>query len=320
MKEISKMLFKSSPLNPLNYYIHGVSFYMKREDLLPKYFGGNKVRILASIFSEIGIQDITRVVSFGSRHSNHIRVLAAMMFERGIPCDLIILDDESKKSITEGNELLATLYNANIHFCPSNEAREYIDSHLCNLKRQGEKALFIPGGGHSADGANGYVLAVDEIIDQTRGLDIDCIFLPTGTGTTQTGLIFGSKLRNCDVKIIGVTVARSPERCKKEIGSLLNELNKRYDTELSFNDDDIEVIDNSEKPYGAIDKDIVDTIRAVAKSDGIVLDPIYNAKTFWKMERLIEDKEYFSYKNILYLNTGGTPNIFTKGFSEALRQ
>lgn len=298
----------------------GKQIYVKREDLLPKYFGGNKVRILASIFSEIDIQDITRVVSFGSRHSNHIRVLAAMMFERDIPCDLIILDDESNKSITEGNELLAILYNANIYFCPSNEAREYIDSHLCNLKKQGEKVLFIPGGGHTVDGANGYVLAVDEITNQTHGLDIDCIFLPTGTGTTQAGLIFGSKLRNWHVKIIGVTVARSPERCRKEIRSLLTELNKNYDKQFPFYDDDIEVIDNSEKPYGVIDKDIVDTIRAVAKSDGIVLDPIYNAKTFWKMKSLIKDKEYSSYKNILYLNTGGTPNIFTKDFSEALRQ
>jgi len=309
-----------SPITLLDDHGFWRRLFVKREDLLPKYFGGNKVRILASIFSEIDIQDITRVVSFGSRHSNHTRVLAAMMFERDIPCDLIILEDKIEESIAEGNELLATLYNANIHFCPSNEAHEYIDSHLCNLKKQGEKALFIPGGGHTVDGANGYVLAVDEIIDQTRGLDIDCIFLPTGTGTTQAGLIFGSKLRNWDVKIIGVSVARSPERCKKEIRSLLNELNKRYDTEFSFNDDDIEVIDNSEKPYGAIDKDIVDTIRAVAKSDGIVLDPIYNAKTFWKTERMIKDKEYSSCKNILYLNTGGTPNIFTKNFSEALRQ
>lgn len=293
---------------------------MKREDLLPKYFGGNKVRILASIFSEIDIQDITRVVSFGSRHSNHIRVLAAMMLERDIPCDLIILDNKNNKSIAEGNELLAILYNANIYLCPSSEARKYIDSHLYNLKKQGEKVLFIPGGGHTVDGANGYVLAVNEIIDQTGGLDIDCIFLPTGTGTTQAGLIFGSKLRNWHVKIIGVTVARSLERCKKEIKDLLTELNKRYDTEFSFNDDVIEVIDNSEKPYGAIDKDIVDTIRAVAKSDGIVLDPIYNAKTFLKMTSLLQKREYSTYKNILYLNTGGIPNIFTRSFMEALGQ
>ena len=62
----------------------------------------------------------------------------------------------------------------------------------------------------------GYIDATQEIMEQIDG-KIDAIFVPCGTGTTQSGLIVGAG----NIPVYGISVARSVEHCKKEISALL---------------------------------------------------------------------------------------------------
>ena len=76
-----------------------------------------------------------------------------------------------------------------------------------------------------------------------------------------------------------------------------------------FNNYKYNVIDNDGTKYGKQSESCKAVARELANLDGIFLDPIYNAKAFDGMLRYI--KKTSKYKNVLYINTGGTPNIFT---------
>ena len=135
-------------------------------------------------------------------------------------------------------------------------------------------------------------------------MSFDAIFLPTGTGTTHAGLLYGF----ADTPIYGVTVARSVERCKSEIKNLLCEMQKVDGRTVGNWDEKIHVLENSGMQYGKQDERLDVLRKEVAKSDGVFLDPIYNAKAFYGMKQFLEKN--MSFQNVLYVNTGGSPNIF----------
>lgn len=86
--------------------------------------------------------------------------------------------------------------------------------------------------------------------------------MPSGTGTTQAGLVYG--LKNVDVEVIGITVARTVKRCMEEIESLLDSLQESGGVTNCIN-----IIDNMHTPYGVLSEKIVKISAAVSKTDGI---------------------------------------------------
>ena len=196
--------------------------------------------------------------------------------------------------------------NVKIFFCKTDEAHEFIDYHLKQQNGAGASCYWIPGGGHTPIAALGYVDAGREIINQLQGkkVVIDAAFVPCGTGTTQTGLLGSIK----EFPVYGITVARTVDRCRHEISSLLEDM-KRLGFIDSFSREQIHVL-NMEKKYGEIDLEIQCTIEKVLATDGIILDPVYNAKCFLRMVKFLKENNKF--ENVLYINTGGTPNIFER--------
>lgn len=148
-----------------------------------------------------------------------------------------------------------------------------------------------------------YEDAMKEVLLQAEQMEVafDAVYLPTGTGTTHAGVLYGLQDYSCDV--FGVTVARDKERCRDEIMMLLNQ----YDA-MNKLESRIHVLDNVNLKYGEKNESLLSVVKVLAHTDGIVLDPIYNAKGFWGMLQHMENKQY---RNVLYINTGGSPNIFS---------
>ena len=65
------------------------NLYIKREDLIPYSFGGNKARKGLLFFKEIDKGGYDCVVTYGSSHSNHCRIIANMAAARKMKCYLI---------------------------------------------------------------------------------------------------------------------------------------------------------------------------------------------------------------------------------------
>lgn len=305
-----QLISTQTPIIKLTDTIGSTSIYMKRDDLIPFYFGGNKVRLYEYIAADAIANNAEKIITFGSQYSNHIRVTAAVSSFLGMECDIIIINDKTGSNV-EGNELLIDLIGANKYFCSSRNAREYIDEHLLTQRAKGINYYFVPGGGHTPIATMAYSDLMGEILEQSNQMKIkfDAIFLPVGTGTTHAGLVHGKGRFNCNSEIFGITVARECLRCKKEVAEMLKGIREIELKNPSVQLTEVNILDNEDIAYGEIDDRIINTMKTIARSDRVVLDPIYNSKSFYIMKKFLSENQ--GYSNVLYLNTGGTPNLFT---------
>lgn len=273
--------------------------FIKREDFIPYSFGGNKARKGQRFFKEIDAGGYDSVVTYGSSHSNHCRVISNMAAERGIKCIIVGPDEVSEKTF---NSQMMRIFGAEIVIVPVEKVHETINKKIEDLKNAGYKPYFIPGGGHGNIGTEAYVQCYEEI----RRQKFDYIFFATGTGTTHAGLVCGKLKYGDDVQIVGISIARRNPHGRQVVLDSIREYwgdDKRADEAVVFVDDYIC------EGYGRACAEVVKTIEDVLMNYGIPMDSTYTGKAFWGMKKYIE-KHKIEDKNILFIHTGGTPLFF----------
>ena len=285
--------------------------YIKRDDLIPYSFGGNKARKGVLFFEEIDKGNYTYVVTYGSSHSNHCRIIANMAAARKIPCIIIGPDEISDATY---NSKLMELFGAEIILVPVEDVHDTIDNTLNRLRNQGENPFFILGGGHGNIGTHAYVGCYEEIkkYERTSGMFFDYIFLASGTGTTQAGLVCGQIINRDNRKIVGISIARKNPRGRdvviESVRDYLCEISCATEEETiqseTFFDDNY-----TGDGYGAENADIKDTITSTMIKYGIPLDATYTGKAFFGMKQYLADNGVEG-KRILFIHTGGTPLFF----------
>lgn len=292
----------------LNLSINRNDFYIKRDDLLPISFGGNKARKAILFFNDIERTKSDCVVTYGSSSSNHCRIISNIAASKGLSCYIISPLETSKPTY---NSKMIDLFGAKIVRCSVSEVKETIDKQIIELKNKGFKPYFIPGGGHGNLGTQAYVNAYEEIKNYERqtGIYFDYIFHASGTGTTQAGLVCGKLLNNDEKKIIGISIARkNPYGGQVVLDSVNSYLESISMEPISI--DDIDFIDDYILDgYGTYNEKITNTIKEILIKEGIPLDTTYTGKAFWGMKEYIK-KNDIKGKNILFIHTGGTPLFF----------
>lgn len=283
----------------------GNHLFIKREDLIPFSFGGNKARKAQLFFNAIDEGGYDCVVTYGSGSSNHCRVVANECCRRGMKCFIISPEEASE---TTFNSQMMELFGAEITTVPVIEVHDSIEKKIGELKVAGKRPYFIEGGGHGNIGTEAYVQCYQEIKQQEKELGVyfDYIFFASGTGTTQAGLVCGQILDGDNRKIIGISIARKNPRGRNvvldSIRSFLGD---------SASEDEIQektiFIDDYTTGYGKEDSRVKQTIEMVLKNYGIPLDATYTGKAFMGMSEHIDG---INNKNVLFIHTGGTPLFF----------
>ena len=282
--------------------INGNSIYIKREDLIPYSFGGNKVRKAFRYFQEIDNGEYDCIVTYGSASSNHCRIVANMAAERNLPCYIISTAGDEKSL----NRFLTKRFGASISVCRVEEVSGLINTTLIELKNLGKKPYFIPGGGHGNKGTEAYDLVYDEIkkYEKKNHINFDFIFHASGTGTTQAGLICGTERYHDNKKVVGISIARKNPYGRNVIIKSIKEYLG------SCNGETVLFIDKYIcGGYGKYNQQVNDTIHEMMKNHGIPLDPIYTGKAFAGMIEYLKDNEIRG-NTILFIHTGGTPLFF----------
>lgn len=286
--------------------------YVKREDMIPYSFGGNKARKALLFYKEIDNGGYDYVVTYGSSHSNHCRVVANMAAERNLPC--LIIGPQEVSDATY-NSYMMELFGARIITVPVDEVSKTIDDKLSDLKEQGYNPYFIIGGGHGNIGTQAYVDCYNEIaaFEKEQGIKFDYIFFASGTGTTQAGLVCGQLLSGDDRKIVGISIARKNPRGRDvvidSIKDYLKEIAGKDISDKEIQDKTIFIDDYTGDGYGIDNTDISDTIKKSLKQYGMPLDSTYTGKAFWGMEDYLR-KNNLTDKTVLFIHTGGTPLFF----------
>ncbi|PUA32529.1 MAG: hypothetical protein B7O98_07725 [Zestosphaera tikiterensis] len=292
----------------------GVNLLIKRDDVMELALGGNKVRKLEFILADALSKGADVLITRGAIHSNHARLTAAAARKAGLEAHLVLTPPGSKEVI-QGNLLLDSLLGAKITYVENGEDADAVMERIAEeLKSSGRRPYIIPAGGASEYGVLGYALAALEIIQQTLALNVrpKYIIHTTGTGATQAGLILGLKALGVDdVKVIGISNGRKASEEQARVLKLVNQASKAFNIEVKVTSDDVIVYDDYVfGGYGVITKEVVDTMKYVARTEGLILDPVYTAKGMYGLIDLIHKGEIRRNENVVFIHTGGSPITF----------
>lgn len=285
----------------------GNRLYIKRDDLIPYSFGGNKARKGLLFFEEIDKGGYDCVVTYGSSHSNHCRIISNMAAARNMPCYLIEPEEVSDSTF---NSKFMEVFGAETITVPVDKVHDTIEEKLEFLKIEGRKPFFIPGGGHGNIGTEAYVQCYDEIkaYEAEQKIYFDYIFFASGTGTTHAGLVCGQIKHKDNRKIVGISIARKNPRGRNVVIESIKEY--MPETENSeIQEKTIFIDEYIGDGYGKESTKIEDTIKSTMIKYGLPMDSTYTGKAFLGMQKYIESQEIKG-KNILFIHTGGTPLFF----------
>src|SRR5688572_5695405 len=189
-----------TPLQPLPRLSEALGnraeLWVKREDVGPIAFSGNKLRNLEFLLGAALAESADAIVTSGRRWSNHCRLTAAAAGLLGLEVHLVISGPRVARS---PNLELIELFGGIIHQAETDgrdEREATVNATAADLRARGRKVVVIPVGGSGATGAWGQVLAALEVAEQANALGFatDAIVLPSASGGTQAGLVVGSAL------------------------------------------------------------------------------------------------------------------------------
>ena len=261
-------------------------------------------------FEDIEKGDYDCVVTYGSGQSNHCRIVANLAASMQMECKIISPEEDYKETF---NSKIFSICGAETVFSPLSEVSKTIENTLSKLKNKNRNPYFIMGGGHGNLGTQAYVDCYSEIseYENKNNLVFDYIFLASGTGTTQSGLVCGQKLqKHQNRKIVGISIARNKDKGVPIILGGINDYMSEMGKHENINNDDIIFIDDYILGgYGKYNETITDVIKKLIITSGIPFDTTYTGKAFNGMLRYLAD-HFIKNKNILFLHTGGTPLFF----------
>lgn len=307
----------------------GFDIHVKRDDQTGLAFGGNKARKLDYMMADVKDQGADCVVTWGGLQSNWCRQVAAAATRLGLRSYLALFKGPAAPAGYDGNLLLDALFDAEIRMFEAGDienmlefsnVRHVIEPIVSRLRSEGMTPYIAPIGGSLMEGsmagpwgALGYVEAAVEIAEQARGLKakFDSIVLATGSAGTQAGLLAGVRLLLPDTRVVGISVYGNSETVSGYVREIGNRVLKEIGDSDKLRDRDIIVIDDYiGEGYGVFNSQVGGAIRMLARSDGVLLDPVYTGKAMAGMVDLVDNGYFSEGESILFLHTGGTPALF----------
>lgn len=295
--------------------------FIKRDDHTGLASGGNKTRKLEYLIREAIDQGCDTVITAGAQQSNHCRQTAAACAIANLKCHLLLGGE--KPEVYNGNLLLSELLGAIIHFTGDNRKGEDVERISVELKLQGARPYIIPYGGSNITGALGYVNAVKELKEQLadRKYEIDYIFFASSSGGMQAGLTLGKMLYNLEAELIPINIDKNETgglKLEEVIFGIINKGKELFEIDNNFTYPDVKLVKEYDKAgYGVVTSNETEAMNLLAKTEGILLDPVYTARAFFGMMDYLNKKMLPEKSNVLFWHTGGLPAIFY--YSEKLK-
>ncbi|MFI6324209.1 1-aminocyclopropane-1-carboxylate deaminase/D-cysteine desulfhydrase [Nonomuraea sp. NPDC050556] len=284
--------------------------WVKREDLTGLAGGGNKARKLTALIEDALAKGCNHLVTGGGAQSNHARMTAAAANVAGLRCDLVLTRGDRS-----GNVLLDELLGASITWLdgpalPYDDLETAILTRADQLKAEGRKPYAIPIGGSTTLGTASYARVAQDL---TRRLDPDVVVVAAGSGGTQAGLAAGF---GDHTKLMGVDVGARPN-----LSDAITILARAAATHLNLPAPSGQcVLDTGHigKGYGTPTEDGRDALLTAARTDALLLDPVYTGKAMAAMLTAYRDGRLGPDQRVVFLHTGGLPGLFATPYTSWL--
>jgi len=307
-----------TPLEPLSRLSHklGVEVHVKRDDLTGAELTGNKVRKLEFLLADALAKGSDTVLTCGAAQSNHARATAIAAAKLGLEARLLLrTPNPANPPPVEGNILLDRLVGAEIVWLTFDEygrRTEMLEREAESLRRSGKIPYIIPEGGSNLVGAWGYVRAAEELAEDLEDLPKNndrptTILHATGSGGTTAGLVLGVKLVGLDARVVGINVCNDRNYFMEVVAEICNAAIANYQLKIPFSaQEDIHIVDGYVgEGYGKASFQVLSLLVEVARTEGMILDPVYTGKAFYGMtQELKRNPEVFG-DRIVFIHTGG---------------
>ena len=301
-------------LERLSRELGGPELLIKRDDQTGLALGGNKTRKLEFLVGHALEQGADTLVTAGAAQSNHCRQTAAAAAKAGLKCELIL--NGKKPELPNGNLLLDELLGAQCHWIELSERPVKLSKLPEELRAQGRKPYVIGVGGSNGVGATGYVLAMMELTEQLRETQqrVDHIVFASSSGGTQAGMMLGARVAEFSGQLHGVSIDKDNlerEDYEEEVAQIANECAQYIGSSARSAKQHIKVIYGyTGEGYGIVSNLEREAIRLMARSEGIILDPVYTGRAFGALVALIRKGVFKRGETVLFWHTGGAPALF----------
>src|SRR5688500_4107283 len=277
-----------TPLQPLPRLSEALGdrteLWIKREDLGPIAFSGNKLRNLEFLLGAALADGVDAIVTSGRRWSNHCRLTAAAGVRLGLEIHPVVSGPRVQRP---RNLELIELFGGTVHQAETDgrlERETMVEAIAADLRARGRRVIVIPVGGSGATGAWGQVLAALEVRDQASGLGFapDAIVLPSAAGGRQAGLVVGSALASLRTgadasgpagRGVGVVAARPGEELRQVIEQLVLELGTLAGIDAPADRIELDHWQLGAR-YGIPTPASDEATELLARTEGILVDPV----------------------------------------------
>lgn len=317
----AKLALLPTPVHRLENFsrhLNGQEIWMKRDDLTGLEGGGNKTRKLEYLVGDAIASGCDMLVTIGAIQSNHTRQTAAAAAKSGLKCALLHFawtEDAGAHYRRVGNILLSHTMGAELYIDETPrpiEDQGPLEEFCEYLRTLGHRPYLIPGGAseHSL-GCFGYMNCAAEIVSQLKesGTRIDTILHCTGSGSTQAGLLAGFAALGQKIQIVGIADDDETEIKRARVLKLANSALQKLGLVMRVGSEEVTVFSMDSSSYGKADAETRQAIRLLAESEGLIADPVYEAKAVRGLLSLSAEGYFEAGSRILLLHLGGAPAI-----------
>jgi D-cysteine desulfhydrase len=295
----------------------GPDIYIKRDDLLGLAAGGNKTRKLEFLVADALAKAADTLITCGAVQSNHCRLTLAAAVKEGLQCRLVLEErvPGTYNPEASGNNFLFNLMGVErVTVIPrGSDTMKAMDKVADEVKAEGRHGYIIPVGGSNPIGATGYVACAQEIMEQTfeQGINIDYLVCASGSAGTQAGLITGFYGCSMNVPVLGINVSRAKQDQEELVYDLVKRTAQHVGLNLEIPREAVTCFDEYVGPgYSLPTPEMAEAVGLVARTEGILLDPVYTGKTMAGLIDLIRKGFFKKDDTVLFVHTGGSPALY----------
>lgn len=290
----------------------GPRIFIKRDDLTGAAFGGNKLRNLEFRMAAVLEMGADTIIADLDQQSNSARQTTAAANKLGLKT-ILILEGQCPDEI-QGNLLVNYLLGADVRFAPDTATQlRMVEEAMDEVRRNGGTPCHLTDIPMFDEGsAIAYIENAVEILDELRADDIEptCLFM-SSSGKGQAGHILAKELLNASFEVRGIA-ATDKFDIPPRAASIANRAARRLGLDIEI---DPAVVDSDEnfvgEGYGIPSEAGNEAVRLFARTEGVLLDPIYTGKCAAGMVEHIRRGDFSANDTVVFVHTGGTPAIFT---------
>ena len=305
------------PMDRLSEQLGGPRLWVKRDDCTGLSSGGNKTRKLEYLMGDAQTRGADTIITQGATQSNHARQTAAAAAKLGMACHILLEDRTGSNDasyIMSGNVLLDRLHGATVSKrAGGTDMNAEMETLAETLRGQGKTPYIVPGGGSNPTGALGYVNCARELVERASamGLHIDALVHATGSSGTQAGLVAGLAAIKSDIHLLGIGVRAPQEKQESMVYDLAQRTLEHMGVSAEITPEDVRA--NCEyvgAGYGIPTQGMVAAIKLLAKTEGLLFDPVYSGKGLDGLIDLTRKGHFDGMSNVVFLHTGGSAALF----------